>query len=219
MSEPRGAERLDGLPFWAGEQFRQAVGWSAAFLALSALVGALAAVFWVQVVNLPSYTVRDDYSARTTERGLTEYFATDAWFTLIGLVLAASLGLLAWKWLSALGWPVAVIAAGGALLAGLVCWQLGQSLGPGPFDARLGAANPGDVVPIEFLLRSPSTLAVWVLAGVAPVLVWSSLGPDNDEPAAERSGRWTALPRSRPAIEAPADAGEVLGRDIDPMAR
>lgn len=168
-------------PWWGRRSVRLAARWTAAFAALSILVGALCAVFWVQVVTLPSYTVRDDFSARTTERGLTEYFATDAWFALIGFVVAVALGLIAWRWFSTLGWPVAVIAAAGGLLAGLVCWWLGQRLGPGPFDVRLGVANAGDVVPIQFLLRSKVALVVWLLGAVFPVLLWSALGPDPSE--------------------------------------
>lgn len=207
---------------WTIGRVRLAAGWVAAFMALSALVGAFCAVFWVQVVDLPSYTVRDDYSARTTERGLAEYFGSDAWFALIGIIVAVALGLIAWKWFSELGWPVAVIAAAGALLAGLVCWWVGERLGPGPFDVRLGSANPGDVVPVQFLLRSKVALAVWVLGAVAPVLIWSALGPDSDDPpkvpTPPRRNRWSPLPRS-PQTAAPAESGEVVGHDIDPLPR
>lgn len=208
-------------PWWASVRLRMAAGWVATFAALSGLVGALCAVFWVQVVELPSYTVRDDFSARTTERGLTEYFATDAWFAGTGLVIGIGLGLIAWKWFSELGWPVAVIAAGGALLAGVVCWTAGEGLGPGPFDIRLAAANPGDVVPIQFLLRSKVALATWAFGALTPVLMFATLGPDSEDPPkpSPNRARWTRNPRGKGPEPAPAESGEVVGRDIDPLPR
>ncbi len=209
--------------WWTRADVRLAAGWIAAFGALSILVGALCAVFWVQVVQLPTYTVNDDFSARTTERGLTEYFATDAWFSLIGIVVGAALGLIAWKWFSELGWPVVLIAALGALLAAACCWWVGERLGPGPFDVRLGAANAGDVVPIQFLLRSRVALAVWVLGAVLPILLWSALGPDSADPPkpkpVPRRHRWVRQQRTTASDSTTADAGEVVGNDIDPLPR
>ncbi len=195
-----------------------AAGWISAYLALSVLVGALCGVFWSLVVELPTYTVRDDLTAVTTERGLAEYFGSDAWFVGIGLAVGAGLGLVAWRWFSELGWPVALLAAAGAALAGVVCWQMGEWLGPGPFDERLALAGAGDTVPIQFLLRSRVAFAAWVLGAVTPVLLWSSLGPDAEVPRAPSNRpRWTRNPRAR--VVEPTETGEVVGRDIDPLPR
>jgi hypothetical protein len=216
-SDPAPLGQSHDLPWWRGPRASLALGWIGTFAALVVLVGALCGLFWVQVVDLPSYTVRDDFSARTTERGLTEYFATDAWFVAIGLTVSLGIGLVAWKWFSELGWPVAVLAGAGSLLAGLVCWQTGQWLGPGPFEARLGAANPGDVVPIQFQLRSLAALSAWVVGGVLPVLAWATLGPDSeDPPPPPRPQRWTRHQR-RSAVGPAAESGEVVGHDIDPV--
>ncbi len=156
--------------------------WLTGFFLLSAVAGVLSGVLWWRVVELPGYVVGADGGASTTERGLTEYFAGDAWFIVIGAVVGIGLGIIAWRWFQALGWPLVVLAVAGAFIAALLCWYVGHRLGPGPFDARLAAAHPGDVVPIELTVRAKASLAVWVLGASIPVLLRSSLGPDDEEP-------------------------------------
>lgn len=157
-------------------------GWLGFALVLALVCGALAAVFWAGVVSLPTYQVEADGSAFTTERGLAAYFASDAWYCFAATVVGAGLGVVAWRWFRSLGWPVALIAGAVSLVAGLVCWQVGQLLGPGPFDERLAAAKPGDVVPIALELHATSAIALWPFVAVGAVLLFSSLGPDPDAP-------------------------------------
>ena len=145
---------------------------------VAALTGALAAVVWVRVATLPEYVVRADGTATITESGQQQFISADATFVLIGLVVGLLLGGLAWSWFKHVGWACAIIATGAGLLAGLVCWGVGELLGPGPFDARLAVAQPGDVVQVALQLRSPSALAVWAFASIAPTLFASSLGPE-----------------------------------------
>jgi hypothetical protein len=154
----------------------------ALFAAIAVGCGALAAVAWRMIVVLPSYVVRPDGSATVTERALTEFFAGDAWFVLLGAVVGLGLGVAAWRRFKGLGWPSAFVAAGLGLVAGLVCWQLGQLLGGASFDERLADAKPGQLVPISLQLRSPSGLALWAFAAVTPVLLGAALGPDEDAP-------------------------------------
>lgn len=186
---------IETLP--ADARSRAVMAWVGALAALAVVVGTLTAVFWANVVELPSYRVLADGSAIVTERALTEFVAADAWFVLCGAFVGAGLGLVSWRWFSSLGWPVAVLAAGAGLLAGIVCWQFGQLLGPGSFDERLAAANPGDLVPIAVELRSVSALAVWAFGAVVPVLLISALGPDDEEPPRARRRR-PALPMAEP---------------------
>lgn len=174
---------------------RHVANWVGILLVLAIVVGGLTAVFWANVLDLPSYRVHADGSATVSERALTEFVAADAWFVISGAVVGLGLGIVTWRWFKPLGWPAALLAAGSALIAGVVCWQVGQLLGPGPFDERLAAANPGDLVPIAVHLRSPSALAVWAFAAVTPVLLASSLGPDED----------SDRPRRRRSTPAPAD--------------
>lgn len=157
-----------------------------ALAALGAGLGALSGVVWHAVVDLPAYRVGKDGGASTSERGLAEFIAGDAWFCLIGAVVGLLLGTLAWRRLRRVGWPVVPIAALTATGAALVCWLVGTRLGPSAFPARLAAAQPGDLVPISLALRAKASLLVWPFLAVVPVLLGSSLGPDEEE--ADRRG-------------------------------
>lgn len=183
---------------------------SMAIFAGAALVSGLAAaVLWRLVVRLPSYEVQADGSATVTERALTEFFSGDAWYVVIGVVVGAGLGIATWRRFKAIGWPVAFLAAGLGLLAGLVCWQVGQLFDGASFDERLAAAQPGDLVPIALALRSPSALAVWAFAAVTPILLGSALGPDDE--AVPRQPR----PRTRPVpVDATHDTEVVDERGV-----
>lgn len=169
------------LPGYPDIPLGRAAGWGIAYLLLCVLLGFGAGVLWEQVVTLPGYTVAADGTAATTERGLAAVIGSDAWFSVLGLIISVGLGIVAWKWFGRLGWPVVPAAVLGAVCAGLVCWYVGFRLGPGPLAPRLSAAHPGDFVPIALTVRSPSALAVWAFGAVLPVLLRSSLGNDEEE--------------------------------------
>ncbi len=155
-----------------------ALRWLGVLTVASLVVGGFAGLVWSSVAPLPTYTVQGDGHATISERGLASMIAADAWFVVVGLIGGLLLGGAAWRWFKNVGWPVAVIAVGSGLLAGLFCLWLGQLIGPGPFEARLASAQPGDVVPVALRLRSPSALAAWAFAAVGVPLIASSLGPD-----------------------------------------
>lgn len=180
--------------------------WIAILAGMSLVIGGLSAVFWAMVVDLPSYRILQDGSATISERGITEIVASDVWFVITGAVVGAGLGLVTWKWFRPLGWPTALLAVGSGLLAGLVCWQVGTLLGPGSFAERLTGALPGALVPIPLELRSLSALAVWGFAAVTPVLLASSLGPDDEDQAM----RW----RRRPVEEEAEETGTIDDRGV-----
>nr|WP_300147177.1 hypothetical protein [Propionicimonas sp.] len=164
--------------------------WIALLAGLSVVVGGLAAVFWASVVTLPTWRIDPATGvAMMSERGVTELVASDVWFVITGGLIGLGLGLVTWKWFRPLGWPTALLAVGSGLLAGVVCWQLGQVLGPGPEAERISAAAQGAVVPASLQLRSLSALAVWGFAAVTPVLLISSLGPDEEDAASRRRRR------------------------------
>jgi hypothetical protein len=180
----------------------KAAGWLAAFLLLCLTIGIVAGVLWAGIVELPGYTITENGTATTTERQLTEFFAADAWYCAVGFFIAIGLGIVAWRWFGRLGWPVVMVAIIGSLAAALVCWYVGNTLGPGDFEPRLAAAKPGDFVPIELTLRSPVALIVWAFGAIIPVLLRSSLGPDEEEeslpPAPVRERRRRARHTGRP---------------------
>ena len=153
-----------------------------AFAALGLGLGALAGIAWWAVVREPAYRVNPDGGASINERGLAEFMAGDAWFCVFGLMVGIGLGLVAWRALSDLGWPLVLLVAVVAVLGGLVCWYVGHRLGPGNFVGRLAAAEPGDLVPIELTLRAKASLLTWPFFAIIPVLLGSSLGRDEEEP-------------------------------------
>ncbi|SDT40895.1 hypothetical protein SAMN04489812_5663 [Microlunatus soli] len=182
-ASPRVQSPTVGLPGRPEIAVGRAAGWLAGYLLLAALVGVGAGILWEKIVRLPGYRISSNGTATTTERGLTEFFGGDAWFCLIGFLAAVGLGIVAWKWFGQLGWPVVFVAVLGAVSAALICWWVGYQLGPGPFDPRLAAAQPGDFVPIALNLRSPVALLVWAFGAIIPVLLRASLGRDEEEEA------------------------------------
>jgi hypothetical protein len=164
----------------------------ASFTALGLGFGAVAGVAWWAVVDLPAYLINPDGGASISERGLAEFVAGDAWFCAIGLVVGISLGIVAWRTLRDLGWPLVLLVGVVAVLAGLVCWFVGHRLGPGDFVPRLAAAHPGDLVSIELTLRARASLLTWPFFAVVPVLLGSSLGRDEEETRPLRRSRQAA---------------------------
>lgn len=165
-----------------GRPVKQPLGlWLGVLGLITVLGGALAGVVWWLVVPLTTYAVNADGGAMTTERGLANYVAGDAWFSLLGLVLGIVLGVIVWRWFGGVGWPVVFIAVAGAVVMALSCWQMGWWLGPGPFEPRLAAATPGAVLPIELTVRAHAALLVWPFGAVLPVMLLSSLLRDPEE--------------------------------------
>jgi hypothetical protein len=152
------------------------------FLAGSLALGAAAGVVWWLIVKPPAYELNSNGGATTTERGLAEFIAGDAWFCAIGLVAGLLIGLAAWRWLRSLGWSVVLVVLVCAVASALTCWLVGYRLGPGDFSARLAAAQPGQLVPIPLTLRARASLLTWPFFAVIPVLLGSSLGRDEEEP-------------------------------------
>lgn len=174
---------------------RRALRWILGYAALCVALGCLTGVLWIMTTPLASYQVASNASASMPERQLVEIVAGDAYFVLIGFVVGLGLGIIAWRWLGRLGWAVVVITVLGVLLAALLCFLVGGIFGAHDFEARLAAARPGELVPIDLTLRSPVAFLAWAFGGVIPLLLASSLVRDPEEPRpllprrAARSGR------------------------------
>lgn len=188
------------------------IGWVALLACLAVVVGGLSAVFWASVVTLPTWRIdATSSSAVMTERGVTQIVAADIWFVITGALVGVGLGLVTWKWFRPLGWPTALLALGAGLVAGVVCWQVGQLLGPGSEAERIADAEPGSVIPAALQLRSLSALAVWGFAAITPVLLVSSLGPDDeDDSARRRRARRGPAERAEPVESGTIDERGVL---------
>ncbi len=158
-------------------------------MTLTFALGAIAAFVWNRVVTPPSYLVQPDGHATIEQHQLMAIVAADAVYVVLGFVGGVVLGVFAWLWFRRHGFVAGLVAVGAGLLAGLTCWLLGEALGPAPFAERLAQAQPGDLVPLDVVLRAPSALAVWAFAAVAVPLFAAAVGPDwmladEAEPAA-----------------------------------
>lgn len=161
---------------------RSPLGFWLSMLAIgAAVVGVLAGVLWKFIVPLPTYQVNVDGYAATSERGLADFIAGDAWFVTIGLILGTICGLVCWWWFAGLGWRVLLLAVGASLLMALLCWQVGWLLGPGPFEPRLAAAQPGDVLAIELTVRGHAAVLAWPFAASLVVMLTAALTPDPED--------------------------------------
>jgi len=160
-----------------------------ALVVLALFVGALAALVWANVTEVPAFLVQSDGHATISEPGLAQVFSSDWWFSVLGVVGGLVLGVASWALLRRVGWPAALAALGLGLGAGVTCWLLGEVIGPGAFASRMAAAQAGELVPISLELRSPSALAVWGFVAVGVPLFASALGPElggDEEPRLRR---------------------------------
>lgn len=179
--------------------------WIGLLAVLAIVVGGLTAVLWAQMVDLSLYRIKADGSAVLSERHYTQVIQSDAVYVVCGLFVGLGLGIVTWKWFKPLGWPTALLAAGAGVLAGIVCWKFGELLGPagGTFEERLAKAAPGELVPIALTLRSLSAPAVWAFAAVTPVLLASSLGPEEGVTKPRR--------QAEPELEPPSETVDERG--------
>ncbi len=172
------------------------------FAILTIVVGGICGFIWLRVVGLPLYQVSSSGRASTTERALTGFFATDAWYVILAVIAGTCVGMVAWRWFSQTGPPVVLAGVIGPLAAGLVCLLIGSVFGASDFDVRLGKANPGDWVAIDFQLRSWAAIIVWPMFGVLPILIASLFSRDSARKLKQQSRS-----RKRPPT---ADLGDLV---------
>ena len=148
----------------------------------SVVVGILTGLLWATATPLPGYVVQSDGGATTTERGLTEFIVADVVFAGIGLLTAAGLAIVGWIWYGRrLGWWTVPVTCVFVLVAAVLCWQVGQVVGPHDFDSRLAEAAAGDLVPIDLRLRAPGAMAAWLLGAGLSLMVITAVVRDPDQ--------------------------------------
>ncbi|WP_342371642.1 hypothetical protein PCC79_09155 [Propioniciclava soli] len=160
---------------------RQLVNRVGLVVAVALLVGALAALLWVALTQLPAFVVGADGQATIAERAMAQVASADWWFSVLAVVGGLGLGVGVWASLRHWGWPVAFVAVGAAAIAAVTCWLVGETLGPTPFAARMAAATAGEAVPVALRLHALSALALWPFSAVAVCLFASALGPEVGE--------------------------------------
>lgn len=186
---------------------RVLAGW---FAGLVVAAGVLGGLLWHAMVTLPTYSVSDNGSAQITERALGQVFATDGFYLIIGMLAGLAIGFTAWSFFRNLGWPVALVAVAGGLISGLICWGTGVLQGPRNFADRITAAQPGQLVPIDFQLHTMPALFIWALGAIIPVMLYANLS--REEPLEPRRSR-TALAKPR---ELDADPrSDLIGDQLD----
>lgn len=150
------------------------------FAGICLVIGAAAGWLWNRFTTLPEFVTGEDRTLAMSERSSMQFFTPDAGFVLIGLIVGIGLGVLGWYWGRRLGWPAALLTPAGGVLAGAMCWLVGWAIGPRNFDQRVAAAQPGDLVSVDFTLRSPVALLVWAIAALLPVFLYSALSGEPD---------------------------------------
>ena len=180
------------------------------YLVLVTLSGALGGLLWHSMVELPTYSVSENGSAQITERSLGQVFATDGVYVIIGMLAGLAIGFAAWRLFDRLGWPVTLVAVGGGLVSGGICWLVGISLGPRNFANRINAAQPGQLVSIDFRLHTTPALFVWALGAIIPIMLYANLSREL-EPEPRRSGG--GAPKNREPGAGQRD--EILGGQFD----
>lgn len=160
------------------------------YLVAGVPLGLLGGVIWQAVAGLPGYTVAQNGSASMSERGLTGWFSADFWFAAIGIVAGVAIGIWGWFWFGRRGWILVPLTMAASIIAALLCWWVGEVMGPQNFDERLSQAMPGDVVSIDLQLTALTALAAWPFGAILPVMIASAfLGDPEDYLRRWRNGK------------------------------
>ncbi|MDR1711997.1 MAG: chloride channel protein [Propionibacteriaceae bacterium] len=161
---------------------REIIAWLGVLILFCCAIGSLVSLFWVNVVELPVYTIQGDSYATISERDLMKFAGIEAWYVVCAILIGPGVGWVAWRWFRPLGWPAAVIAAVAGLGTGVICLWCGDLFGPGSFAERIADADPGELVEAAVELRAVSAVWAWPLASVAPALVISLFSRPDTQP-------------------------------------
>ncbi|WP_158548552.1 DUF2567 domain-containing protein [Blastococcus sp. TF02A-26] len=143
------------------------------------LTGIPAGLLWWALAPREDYRVLADGGVEALGDTSAELFAADdAVFVLILAGLGLLAGIAAWSLRRRRGVTVLVALAVGTGLAGLLAWQLGELLGPGPTADEL--SDVGSTVTTRLELASMPALAVGPFVAVLVYVVATLLAAGED---------------------------------------
>lgn len=150
------------------------------------LAGIPLGVLWWLVAPRRNYEVSADGAFAIVPESEAAV-GSDGWFMLLTAVVALAAAALAWRREAHRGPLMAAGLAVGVLLCGLVTWQVGTLLGPGPSSAAL--QDIGAVVLGPLGLRAYGVLVVGPFLAVAGYLLAVCFAPRDDLRANNRPHR------------------------------
>ncbi|MDR0990701.1 MAG: YqiJ family protein [Propionibacteriaceae bacterium] len=204
----RANDRLRWRRWWAQFRPRRGLTGRLIFLALLCLaIGALLGSLWYSLVDLPGYTLNNDFYAQMSEADQARIFQADLWLTVFGLV-GLPLGWLVWRWFGQLGWPCVIIATLASLATGQVTAWIGHWLGPPPVDEILAVTQPASdvVIAVELTPHTEVYLAVWVALTLLPIVIAATTTTVSPrpwlQPQAPKAAYFAASPKPRHQLAA-----------------
>jgi hypothetical protein len=149
----------------------------AVVLGVFLVAGLLAGVLWPQLVD-PAVVTRDETGLASDEVALAKRFGTDGWFTVLAAVGGLVLGVVLMAWRRTHEVVTLLVVVAGALLASLVCSQLGHLLGPEDPNLVLADAAVGATAPEMVRVTADAAYLVWPISALigALLVLWSPPG-------------------------------------------
>lgn len=147
-----------------------------------ALLGLVAGLAWTRLADHVRIVITGQGPDLMTYE-TNQFFSGDGMFAVIGLVVGAIVGIVAYLWRRQRGVVVLLGAGLGALVAALVAWQLGRHIGLAGYHRLLHSAHVGSQFDRPVDLRAKATLICWPLASVAVYTALVLLSGGADLPA------------------------------------
>lgn len=147
-------------------------------IAAVAVAGLPAGVLWWLLAPRADFRITSDGPAPIGNPSDELLVADDVIFTLIVAGLGLLAGLILWFNRGFRGLAAVVALAVGSLAAGVLAWQLGELLGPGPTDAAL--RKVGTTVTTGLHLASWPALALGPAVGLLVYFIAAAVNGEDD---------------------------------------